>query len=60
MIAEELRRQADEFIDILGLQNKIGRDPGERSARGLREGRERRRSPPILQNEAEEGEFEQD
>jgi uncharacterized LabA/DUF88 family protein len=56
MIAEELRRQADEFIDILGLH----RDPGERSARGLREGRERRRPPPILQNEAEEGEFEQD
>jgi len=42
MVAQELRRQADEFVDIIGLQSKIGRDPGERSARELRENRARR------------------
>jgi uncharacterized LabA/DUF88 family protein len=33
MIADDLRRQADEFIDLMSLQAKIGRDPGERIAR---------------------------
>lgn len=33
MIADELRRQADEFIDLVHLANKIGRDPGERAER---------------------------
>lgn len=33
MIADELRRQADVFIDIAELTQKIGRDAGERSAR---------------------------
>ena len=42
MVTQELRRQADEFVDIIGLQSKIGRDPGERSARELRENRARR------------------
>jgi len=32
MVADELRRQADEFIDIIALQNKLGRDPSERAA----------------------------
>ena len=32
MIAQELRRQADEFIDIKALQNKISRDPVQRPA----------------------------
>ena len=32
MIADELRRQADVFIDIVELQHKIGRDPSERPA----------------------------
>lgn len=27
MVADELRRQADEFIDLIHLINKIGRDP---------------------------------
>jgi uncharacterized LabA/DUF88 family protein len=27
MIANELRRQADEFTDLVGLRSKIGRDP---------------------------------
>jgi uncharacterized LabA/DUF88 family protein len=33
MIADELRRQADEFIDLIHLVGKIGRDPGERAER---------------------------
>ena len=31
MIADELRRQADSFIDLQGLRDRIGRDPGERT-----------------------------
>jgi hypothetical protein len=30
MVAAELRRQADVFLDIVELQPKIGRDPAER------------------------------
>jgi uncharacterized LabA/DUF88 family protein len=33
MVADELRRQADEFIDLAQLSARIGRDPGERAAR---------------------------
>jgi uncharacterized LabA/DUF88 family protein len=33
MIADELRRQADVFIDLQELAGKIGRDPGDRSSR---------------------------
>src|SRR5215218_5111546 len=33
MVADELRRQADEFVDITELQPKIGRDPSERPPR---------------------------
>ena len=33
MIADDLRRQADEFIDLMHLANKVGRDPGERTQR---------------------------
>ena len=33
MIADELRRQADHFIDLQSLQARIGRDPGERQQR---------------------------
>lgn len=33
MIADELRRQADEFVDLIHLAGKIGRDPSERMAR---------------------------
>jgi uncharacterized LabA/DUF88 family protein len=33
MVADELRRQADEFIDIMQLMPKIGRDPAERAER---------------------------
>ncbi|WP_370638215.1 NYN domain-containing protein [Ancylobacter sp. Lp-2] len=33
MIADELRRQADAFIDLVDLQARIGRDPNERTGR---------------------------
>jgi uncharacterized LabA/DUF88 family protein len=33
MVADDLRRQADQFIDILQLKDEIGRDPAEREAR---------------------------
>src|SRR6204780_2327782 len=47
MVADELRRQADQFVDIVELQNKIGRDPSERP---LREPREPpRHTPQFLQ-----------
>ena len=32
VIADELRRQADVFTDLKGLQSKLGRDPSERPA----------------------------
>ena len=33
MVADELRRQADEFVDLTTLMARIGRDPSERQAR---------------------------
>src|SRR2546423_7222580 len=45
MVADELRRQADVFLDIVELQQKIGRDPAERAAREPRE----RHTPQFLQ-----------
>src|SRR5438477_4769960 len=33
MVADELRRQADEFIDLATLQGRIGRDPSDRAVR---------------------------
>ena len=40
MVADELRRQADVFLDIVELQPKIGRDPGRaRRARAARAAR---------------------
>jgi uncharacterized LabA/DUF88 family protein len=50
MVADELRRQADEFLDITQLIAKIGRDPGDRPARGVGENGdrpERVRSPAL-------------
>ena len=49
MIADELRRQADVFSDLVTLQSKIGRDPSERSERPAREPRESRHTPHFLQ-----------
>jgi uncharacterized LabA/DUF88 family protein len=48
MVADELRRQADEFIDIVQLQSKIGRDPSERSPRDVRDPRH---TPQFLQRD---------
>src|SRR6266704_3673196 len=48
MVAAELRRQADIFLDIVELQPKIGRDPAERAARAAREPRDRH-TPQFLQ-----------
>ena len=31
MVADDLRRQADQFIDLADLREEIGRDPGERN-----------------------------
>jgi uncharacterized LabA/DUF88 family protein len=49
MAADELRRQADIFTDIVDLQPKIGRDPSERTPR---EPRERQHTPQFLQRGA--------
>ncbi len=51
MIADDLRRQADVFIDLADLQSKIGRDPVERNQRDAspREaGRDARQMPNFL------------
>jgi hypothetical protein len=61
MVADELRRQADQFVDIVELQSKVGRDPSERpmreprelrEPREPREGREQRHTPQFLQRSA--------
>ena len=49
MVADELRRQADEFVDIIELQGKIGRDQAERPDRPARDNREPRHTPQFLQ-----------
>ena len=36
MAADELRRQADQFVDLANLEKEIGRDPGERAPRAPR------------------------
>ena len=45
MVADELRRQADQFIDLAYLQQEIGRDPSERAQREPR----RRQEPDTLE-----------
>jgi uncharacterized LabA/DUF88 family protein len=49
MVADELRRQADQFIDLANLQNEIGRDPAERAQRG-----ERKRGEPVDEFQSED------
>jgi len=51
MVADELRRQADVFTDIVQMRQQIGRDPAERPARDMsREPRgERQHTPQFLQ-----------
>jgi uncharacterized LabA/DUF88 family protein len=46
MVADELRRQADEFVDLVHLVNKIGRDPADRTER-LQRFQERRPVTPT-------------
>ncbi len=52
MIADELRRQADEFIDLVHLASRIGRDPGERAER-MQRYQERRPAPQSTAEESE-------
>jgi hypothetical protein len=33
MVADDLRRQADQFIDLADLESIVGRDPGARPVR---------------------------
>jgi uncharacterized LabA/DUF88 family protein len=47
MIADELRRQADVFTDLVELQSKLGRAPSERPA--LRDRKARGHAPEFLQ-----------
>lgn len=44
MVADELRRQADEFVDLVHLAQRVGRDSAERQERAPRIVQERR--PP--------------
>jgi len=55
MIADELRRQADEFVDLIHLVGKIGRDPGERAER-MQRFQERRPVPQTAAATHEDGE----
>ena len=58
MVAQELRRQADEFIDIKALQNKISRDPVQRPPRDRAPSQSLQRTTGS-QIEAGEDEFEE-
>jgi uncharacterized LabA/DUF88 family protein len=56
MVADELRRQADIFLDLSELQEKVGRAPSERTERGERGERGERtfsRTPQFLQRSTE-------
>lgn len=52
MVADELRRQADQFIDLANMQEEIGRDPAERTQR-----EPRRRTEPEPLDEFEPGDL---
>jgi len=52
MVADELRRQADNFIDLATLVARIGRDPAERAARLA----DRAERPPIPESQGGHGE----
>jgi uncharacterized LabA/DUF88 family protein len=45
MVADELRRQADEFVDLIHLAKKVGRDPAERAERPARYNQSQDRRP---------------
>lgn len=59
MIADELRRQADVFIDLAQLSGRIGRDPSERAERAARReqqagSRPQRPAAPAAEQEYED------
>ncbi len=54
MVADELRRQADEFIDLVHLIGKIGRD-GERPERAVRVSERRPLAASYAQTHDDEG-----
>jgi uncharacterized LabA/DUF88 family protein len=59
MIADELRRQADVFVDIAAITKDICRDPGERSDRPQRRDMERpSRSPAQALDDYDIGDVE--
>jgi uncharacterized LabA/DUF88 family protein len=45
MVADELRRQSDEFLDLVALMPLIGRDPADRPSRAVGENGERVERP---------------
>ena len=47
MIADDLRRQTDQFIDLSDLRDEIGRDPSERRERAQHPPRPRARASRI-------------
>jgi uncharacterized LabA/DUF88 family protein len=58
MVADELRRQADVFLDIADLQSRIGREPRERPSRESRGSRGHtpqflRRDPALARSAAD-------
>ncbi len=48
MIADDLRRQADHFIDLVSLRAEVGRDPAERPVR---------RADPVEPSEQDEDDY---
>jgi uncharacterized LabA/DUF88 family protein len=58
MVADELRRQADQFIDVADLETQICRDPSTRPVResGTREARQRAVPIPTVLDYPEEDE----
>ena len=54
MVADELRRQADEFVDLTHMIGRIGRDPGERAERSMRQ--DHRRAQSQMNNSSQPGE----
>jgi uncharacterized LabA/DUF88 family protein len=51
MIADDLRRQADHFVELAGLQSRIGRDPAERAARMAEREAQRRQQTQDFEDE---------
>jgi uncharacterized LabA/DUF88 family protein len=51
MIADDLRRQADHFVELGTLQGRIGRDPAERAARMAEREAQRRQQTPEFEDD---------